>query len=523
MHSTRPQPPASRTHARRRAVAGAVLLAALALAAFLVLRDDGPLPRDGVAVVDPDAGFPFAYSDDRREELEERAAAGLSHVLYEKSPGGIVASAKRTARFRDQIESAAEGVGADPDLMEAMVLLESAGRPDAVAGEDPEAAAGLAQILAETGTSLLGMEIDLGRSRELTSEIAAAEGKATGLAARAAREKQPRKASKLERRAERAERRARTARRERARVDARFDPPRALAGMARYLQIGAERFGRDDLAVVSYHMGIGNLETALERYVGPRRSSGSPRDLVERNELNYARLYFDSSPTDNRRAWDFLSGLGDDSSSYYWRVLAARGIMDLYRSDRDRLVELARLHDAKSTAEEVFHPASETKVFADADEIDEATAAGEVVPIPEGRRYGFEVGDQLGELAKSLDRDRDTYRALRPEALATLIYITARVRAITGERGRLKLTSAIRDREYQASLVGRNAEATTNYSLHTTGNSFDILRRYRNKRQGEAFQFVLDRMKAHGVIDYAVEPAAIHVTVSERADRLLEG
>ena len=45
----------------------------------------------------------------------------------------------------------------DPDLIEGMVLLESAGRPDARASDDLEGAVGLTQILAETATSLLGM------------------------------------------------------------------------------------------------------------------------------------------------------------------------------------------------------------------------------------------------------------------------------------------------------------------------------------------------------------------------------
>ncbi len=73
----------------------------------------------------------------------------------------------------------------------------------------------------------------------------------------------------------------------------------------------------------------------------------------------------------------------------------------------------------------------------------------------------------------------------------------------------------MRDEEYQRALVGINPEATSEYSLHTTGYSFDILRKYRNDRQAEAFQFMLDRLRALAVIDYAVEPTAIHITVSD--------
>jgi hypothetical protein len=47
----------------------------------------------------------------RQAEFESRAAAGHSHVVYEKSPGGIVATAARVARYRDDVESAADEAG----------------------------------------------------------------------------------------------------------------------------------------------------------------------------------------------------------------------------------------------------------------------------------------------------------------------------------------------------------------------------------------------------------------------------
>ncbi|MEA2422704.1 MAG: hypothetical protein QOF55_1803, partial [Thermoleophilaceae bacterium] len=57
--------------------------------------------------------------------------------------------------------------------------------------------------------------------------------------------------------------------------------------------------------------------------------------------------------------------------------------------------------------------------------------------------------------------------------------------------------------------------------LHTTGYSFDILRSYRCRRQAVAFLFMLDRLTALNLIAWAVEPAAIHVTVSGDARVLL--
>ena len=74
---------------------------------------------------------------------------------------------------------------------------------------------------------------------------------------------------------------------------------------------------------------------------------------------------------------------------------------------------------------------------------------------------------------------------------------------------------------YQRLLRARNREATPNYSLHTTGWAFDILRTYRSRGQAPAFEFMLERLQSHDLIAWVREPAAIHVTVSGRAQALV--
>ena len=78
------------------------------------------------------------------------------------------------------------------------------------------------------------------------------------------------------------------------------------------------------------------------------------------------------------------------------------------------------------------------------------------------------------------------------------------------------VTSAVRDERYQRALAASDLEATRGYSLHTTGYAFDIARHYASGAQAQAFQFVLDRLTALGVIAWAREPAVIHVTVAAR-------
>jgi hypothetical protein len=453
-----------------------LLVAGVAVAVFALIGDDDP-PDFGAAVV---PGDPFAYEPRRDDEFVARATAGHSHVLYEKSPGGVLATAPRVERWRGAIEAVASTAGVDPDVLEAMVFLESAGYPDARASDDLEGAVGLTQILASTATHLLGMRVDVDESERLTRRIRRAED--------------PARVRRLEER-----RRA---------VDERFDPRAALDGMGRYLAIARERFGREDLAVVSYHMGIGNLESVLETY--------------GEDDVSWARVYFDATPRDHPRTYALLAGFGDDSATYLWRVQAARQIMRLYREDRYELRRLDRLQSAKASAEEVLHPLVRTKLFQDPDDLERAYADGELRPFPNRpARLGLRRDPDMGELAARLDADPALYRGLRREAYALAVYLAAGVRKLAGTRAPLIVTSTVRDLEYQRLLARRSLFATRGYSLHTTGFAFDIRRRYVSRAQAVAFQYMLDRLQSLNLIAWVREPGAIHVTVSREARELV--
>jgi len=438
---------------------------------------------------------PLAFEAGQVSRLESAAADGLGQVLYVKSPGGVLVAAARTARYRSLIEAATAGTGIDPDIVEAIVLLESGGRPDVIAGSDPAAAAGLTQILAETGSSFLGMHVDLAATRTLTKRIAAAR-----------RQGKPARVVRLE-----AERRA---------VDARFDPAHAIAGTVRYLSVARTRFGRSDLAVVSYHMGIGNLEHVLRAYA--QTTGARPiRATVESGSLSWARIFFGSSPVGHARAWHLLSGFSDDSKTYYWRVLAAARIMQLYRDDPGQLEALAFLHDRKNSAEEVLHPLPGTAQFLTPQDVAAALRRGQLQPLPDDpAQLHFRIDRRVGELAPALGAGRALYRSLRPEALALLLYLADRVHALSGSSTPLILTSAVRDDSYQQLVVQENHEATPGYSLHTTGFAFDLLRRYGSPAEARALQYELDQLEARNLIAWVREPVDIHITVSSAARTL---
>lgn len=429
--------PLSDTIRRRRIAALAVLLA-IVVAIVLVARGGGGdtpkrlLPGGGTQ---SDTYDPLGYEPGREGELARLASAGFSDVVYEKSPGGVAATARRVARYRPLVDSAAKGRGVDPNILEAIVFLESAGRPNAIAGGDVDGAAGLTQILASTATALLGMKVDLGRSKRLTARIA----DSTTLT--------------QQRRLERTRRR----------LDDRFDPTKSIAAAARYLKLAKDKFGREDLAVATYHMGMGNLETLLSRY----KNEGGD------DNPSYTRLYFDTAPLRRPRTYALLSSLGDDSSNYLWRVRAAQEIMRLSRDDPKQLARLAGLDRQAGAGARRLYPNG-------APGSDSDTKNAPNLPAAVGLRFSGAARTGYGP---------------SPAAEAVLVYAGTGTRAISGQTP-LTVTSA-------------------------HGVRIEISRRYRSRKQALAFQFMLDRLQSWNLIAWGRSGRTLAIVVGPQAAKAL--
>ena len=233
----------------------------------------------------------------------------------------------------------------------------------------------------------------------------------------------------------------------------------------RYLELAKDEVGREDLAVVSYHMGIGNLQQVLGAYGD--------------DDVSYAQLYFDASPDREPRAYRLLAGLGDDSKTYLWRVLASREIMRLYRENRGELERLSGLHAGSDSGELVLHSTGDTPTFESDDDAQAAMERGELRPVARG--------------------------ALRPEAFALLAYIRDGVRNISSTDAPLRITRTVRPGD----------------GIHATGFAFDVDRDYANGSQAAAFQFMLDRLQALNLIAWTRSGDTIHVTASSEGKSLL--
>jgi hypothetical protein len=407
------------------------------------------------------------------EPLAADAARAFDRGLFVSGPGAAQTAAQ-VAVWRPLVNRAARGSSVDPNLLEAMVFVESGGSSSVIAGHDSSSPVGLTQL----STSLAGqlqMSFHLGSSRRLTRMIWTA-----------FREGRSRKIARLE-----ARRRVR---------DARFAPLASLRGTVRYLDKATHVLGRTDLAVASYHLGISNLEHA---------TAGEP--------VPFATLYFASAPDRNVNIWRRLNARGAVAYDYYWKVLAAERVMRLYRHGRGALAYEGRLQARKNSSEEVMHPRSATPRFHTPRELVRAWKKHELRAIPRNASVThIAIGPYFAQMAHRLGRSQRLYRGLRPEARDVLLFIGSRVQQLSHARRPLILTSAVRDDVYQRVLMHVNPNAARSYSIHTTGYGFDLARAYSSPRQAAAFEYVLNRLSALHAISYIREATAIHVAVASR-------
>jgi hypothetical protein len=467
--------------ARRRLGGWTAGAAALAILMVILVMTDLQSPP---SIVRPPAGAVLSppptqlpgYRRGADAALSQRAAAGSAQALFVKSPGGVPATAARVARFRPLIDAAVRGTDIPPALLEGLVFLESAGRPDAVAGGSVQNAGGLTQILPSTGSSVLGLHIDLARSGPLLAAAEAAQSAgATGRLARLNAQL--------------------------AQADQRFDPARALAATVRYLLIAQRDLSRLDLAVAAYHAGIGNIQTVLDDY-----DRGRP--------VSYAQLYFDTAPNHEPAAWRFLTELGDDSSLYPWRVLEAERLMQMYRSEPGALRRLSDLETEYPSDALALLPPS-VRPFSGPAALSAAYQSGELVPLPrDPRRLHLSYSPDMGALARHWEVPPSLYQGLRPTALEVLIRMAGAVHGLAG--GTLTVTSTVLDRRYQSQLGYVDPPGATGFT-------FQILRHYSPAAQAPALQFVLDRLQALNLIGWIRGSRTIEVTVAPDASQVLRG
>ena len=184
----------------------------------------------------------------------------------------------------------------------------------------------------------------------------------------------------------------------------------ACSATARYLTIAKARFGREDLAFVSYHMGMGNLQSVLRAY-------GKRRRRATRSSTSTPRPSATPPPTRSSPRSATTPPTTGGSSARPRRSCACS------RDDAGELARLEAAQTAKNSAEEVLHPPGSTPRFATPAKLKQAWADEQIVAFPQNERVtGLRARRPHGRARR---RRRTLYRGLRPEALAIALYIGA--------------------------------------------------------------------------------------------------
>ncbi|MDE3165445.1 MAG: transglycosylase SLT domain-containing protein [Acidobacteriota bacterium] len=409
------------------------------------------------------------------EELATRTdrmiAAQTFAIMREPQalPGArrITGNLKLQALFR----SAALASGFPERVLEAIAYLESWGDPKA---ESPAGPRGIMQVSAATAATM-GLKITYARRYRLARERVAVRTRRGRTTWRTVTRKIPYRALLR---------------------DERLLPERAIPAAARYLAGMEQKFGGRDWAIFAYHCGqgcIGMLQDVA------RHSHGIPAA-----QMTVAGVFFANNPAWNRDLFEALQQQmqRDYSPTYWFRVMRAAQLLDLYRRDPEEFTQLAAEYKSEFVAANARAPhrlsvwlKKEDLVYRSGEDIRAGLGNGLVRALDRPAWFGY-----------TLQLDGDSASEASPAAVGTLIYVAFETRRLFDEmhpRGArfepLAVTSLVQP-EDSLRLKGR-PEALT----HCSGQVFDIDYSALPPAELECLRFVLSDLGWEGYLGFVEE------------------
>jgi hypothetical protein len=296
--------------------------------------------------------------------------------------------------------------------------------------------------------------------------------------------------------------------------DDRLNPDRAIPAAANYLARMTSRFGGRDWAVFAYHCGEGcvsyflNLRDQLTSQTHPMSS--------------YPSVFFSGSPVWRRELYELVQEhmLRDWSPTYYFRVMRAEQLVNLYKSDPEEFEILFAAYRNQDKPEQraghrllVWLRSDDLRVQS-ADDL-RAARSHLVHLMDEPGYFGFQVDRNIG----SDDRTNQSYFwQASPSAAGTLLYIAYETRRLFDlDKPKhekfvpLEVTDLVYPANYRGRLSGSAGESAADFDAHCTGQVFDISLARLGPRERECLRFVLDEMGWDGYLGFSQETPSTDV------------
>jgi len=377
------------------------------------------------------------------------------------------------------IRSAARSSGFPQSILEGIIYLESWG--DANTPPSPAGAKGIMQITDATAKDM-GLSVVHATRYRITKEKVLVKGrKGTRPKYKTVIHKEP--YSVLVR-------------------DDRMIPDRAIPAAARYLARLERMFGAEDWAIFAYHCGTGCVSYMKEL---TSRAQGIPPD-----EVTVARMFFSCSPNWNRELYQAIQQqmLRDYSPTYYFRILRAAQLLDIYRQNPDDLSVLQQEYRNQfSSARRAPHLLS-TWLRPD----DLIYRTGDDIRANPGSRLikAVDNSDFLGYTLRLPRSDAFAeYSEASPAALGTLTYIAFETRRLFEERNSpgeifqpLPVVALVESEDYARQQLSQHDALQ-----HSSGEVFDLDIARLPAGELECLRFVLDDLGWSGYLGFVEDGA----------------
>ncbi len=283
--------------------------------------------------------------------------------------------------------------------------------------------------------------------------------------------------------------------------DDRLIPSRAIPAAAMYLAGMEQHFGGIDWAIFAYHCGQGCVAEMQDL---TRKARGIPKDQV-----TVPRMFFSSNPAWNRELYEAIQQQmqRDYSPTYYFRIMRAEELLELYRTDPDAFVALAQQYKSEfSTAYRAPHRLSvwlkrDDLVFRSCDDIRASLGSSLVRAMDRPWYFGYSLN-----VAPDTPTDLEYFLAASPAAIGTLTYIAFETHRLfdelhpKGEHFQALPVTALVEPEDHA-RTSRSQDALS----HCSGQVFDIDYSGLPPGELECLRFVLDDLGWDGHLGFVEE------------------